>query len=522
MIKTLSMPILNDASPESDESFLVSLSNSSGDAGVGGPAVAKVTIIDDESARLAGHWSDLIPSQVVPIHMHLLPTGKVLFWDRHDDTASWDGHPRLWDPATGIISHAAMPDYDIFCSGHSFLANGSLLVAGGHISDSVGEKKASIYDPFTDSWSSLPVMNKGRWYPSNVTLANGDTLVMAGTFTTSVTPTIVNTLPQVLPSAGGSWRDLTTAKLDSLPTYPSIYPFLYLAPNGRVFNAGPQQMARYLDTSGTGIWTDVDASGLFYRDYGSSVMYDEGKVLIVGGSINETVTPTAKAEVIDLSAPNPVWSEVAPMLAGRRQLNTTLLPDGKVLATGGSSAPGFDNPEGAVLAAEMWDPESEDWSPMAAQTRYRGYHSTAILLPDGRVLVGGGGHPNPPGGAQYNFEIYSPPYLFKGSRPTITSAPKLVKHGQTFLVQTPDAAGISAVNWIRLSSVTHAFNQNQRMNHLNFEQTLGGLKVTVPANANLAPLGHYMLFILNNNGVPSVAHIIQVVSPIYLPFITKN
>jgi hypothetical protein len=158
---------------------------------------------------------------------------------------------------------------------------------------------------------------------------------------------------------------------------------------------------------------------------------------------------------------------------------------------------------------------------MAAQARYRGYHSIALLLPDGRVLVGGGGHPEPDMGAQYNFEIYSPPYLFNGPRPTISSAPKQLRYGQSFIIDTPNAADISEVRWIRLSSVTHAFDQNQRMNRLTItSKSTGHIEVTAPGDPNRAPPGHYMLFISNSEGVPSVARIVQLVDKLaYLPTI---
>jgi hypothetical protein len=147
---------------------------------------------------------------------------------------------------------------------------------------------------------------------------------------------------------------------------------------------------------------------------------------------------------------------------------------------------------------------------MAGYSIYRGYHSIALLLPDARVLIAGGGHPDPPGGAaQENAEIYSPPYLFKGPRPTITTAPSQLVYGQPVSVQTPDAQSITGVTLIRLGSVTHAFNQNQRIVRLPFTAAPGSLSVTVPSNTNVAPPGHYMLFLLNNNGVPSVARIVQ-------------
>ena len=151
----------------------------------------------------------------------------------------------------------------------------------------------------------------------------------------------------------------------------------------------------------------------------------------------------------------------------------------------------------------MWDPATENWTTMASQQFPRLYHSGAVLLPDGRVLTVGGNNVQ-------QTEVYEPPYLFKGARPTINSAPASVNYGQTFFVETPNATGITQVTWIALSSVTHSFNMNQRINRLSFSQVAGGLNVVAPSNANLAPPGYYMLFILNGNGVPSVAKIVRI------------
>jgi hypothetical protein len=532
--KTFTITLLDDGLSEGDESFLITLRPAEQGGLIGGPHAQRTTIVDDETASLVGHWSEVIPAQVLPIHLHLLPTGKVMYWDRHDENRhnpnaplasrlSWDGNPRLWDPLTGIITRTATVTYDLFCAGHSFLADGRLLVTGGHVMGTTGEDKASLYDPFTDAWARLPNMNKGRWYPSNVTLATGDVLVVAGTHASGL-----NTIPQIWQTSSNSWRTLTGARQGGEPGYADYYPYLYAAPNGQVFNAGPQQMARYLDPTDLGKWRDVAPSALLYRDYGSSVLYADGKVLLVGGNPRgETNPPSATAQVIDLNVAQPQWRGVESMHFGRRHLNATLLPDGTVLVTGGSRAAGFDNPVGKVLQAELWNPVTERWSTLAAQARYRGYHSTALLLPDGRVLTGGGGHPNPAGGsAEYNFEIYSPPYLFKGSRPTIVHAPQQVGYRQFFSVQTPDAAVIRAVNWIRLSSVTHAFNQNQRINHLTFAAAGEHLVINTPLDPNLAPPGHYLLFLLNEQGVPSLAHIIQLVEGgpwnyVHLPLINR-
>jgi hypothetical protein len=187
----------------------------------------------------------------------------------------------------------------------------------------------------------------------------------------------------------------------------------------------------------------------------------------------------------------------------RRQINATLLPDGRVLVTGGSSCGGFDTSTTGcpVLPAEVWDPATGTWTVWSSQASYHGYHSTAVLVPDGRVLMGGG---------RYNHlaQVFSPPYLFTGARPTIASAPAQVLPGQTFFVGTPDAATVTDVTLLRLGSVSHAFNMNQRFNRLAFSVGSGGLNVTAPASNNLAPPGHYLLFILQN-GVPSVAQVIQ-------------
>ena len=278
-----------------------------------------------------GQWSLVAPLPYYPVHTHMLPTGKVMIWQGLGVSGGVSGGD-AWDPANQSVSSLSKPDYNVFCSGHSFLADGTLFVAGGHISNFVGLSRASTYNPFTDEWSNLPNMNAGRWYPTTTVLANGDVLVVSG----YIDPTIgVNTLPQVFQVATGTWRSLTNAQLAQQP-----YAMMLLAPNGRVFDAGPTPTTRYLDTSGTGAWSFVANRVGGVRDYGSAVMYAPGKVLVMGGDS----PPKNTAEVIDLNTASPSWLPVGSMLFGRRHLNATLLPDGKVLVTGGTAAPGFDIP----------------------------------------------------------------------------------------------------------------------------------------------------------------------------------
>jgi galactose oxidase len=444
-------------------------------------------------ASTVGQWTPVQTWPFMAAHAHLLPNGKVLFWPSFD----LGNNPTLWDPVANTFSPANTAAYNIFCSGHSLLQDGSLLVTGGHNSSSdYGYAYASVFSSTTNTWTQMSDMNDARWYPTNTTLPSGDVLVVSG----EITPGVYNTLPQVWHPATNSWRNLSTAQLQQ-----PLYPMMFVAPNGRAFVAGPDQAGRYLNTGGSGAWTLVGNFNYSrWRDYGSAVIFD-GKILIAGGDGGDsTIAATSTAETIDLNAAQPSWQYTSPMANARRQHNLTLLPDGKVLVTGGSGGYGFDNASYPVYPGEIWDPATGAWTTMASITVYRGYHSTALLLPDGRVLSAGGEQT----GA--SAEIYSPPYLFKGTRPAITSAPSRVKYKRVFFVATPDATSIGQVTLIRLGSVTHSFNQNQRLNHLQFAQASGGLNITAPQNGNLAPPGHYMLFLVNSNGVPSVASILQI------------
>jgi hypothetical protein len=356
-------------------------------------------------------------------------------------------------------------------------------------------------------------MAKGRWYPTVTTLADGRMITIAGRDTTGS----VVLLPEIW--EGDQWVQLTGASR-SFPYYPRDF----VAPNGKLFYAGEQVQGRWLDvdvvtTSGRGKWTS--SAGLKHiwpsvRSYGSAVMYEAGKILYVGGGgASAGSTPTATAETIDLNLAAPHWSNTDPMAFPRRHLNATILPDGQVLVTGGTSAGGFNNLSGAVHVAEVWDARTGHWTQLASNSIDRGYHSVSLLLPDGTVLHGASGDAKDPVShqsypRQKNHEIFRPPYLFKGVRPTITSLSQTtVSYGETFTVTTPYAKQITSVRWIRLGSVTHAFDANQRANTLAFSALSEKLNVTAPASGRLAPPGHYLLFILNRNDVPSVGTIVR-------------
>jgi hypothetical protein len=458
-----------------------------------------------QSASSVGQWTSVMSWPLEAIHSNVLPNGTVMTWGDYNTSTI----PSIWNPVTNAFSTAAAAPYPLFCAGHVLLGNGQLIVLGGLIEGTSqgGSADANIYDYTTNTWTWLPEMNAGRYYPTATTLPNGDVLIIAGLANPNN-----NTLPQIWDVPSSSWINLTTAQM-SLPTYPKMF----VAPNGNVFLAGPMPQTNYLNTSGTGSWTTVATTkDTSPRDYGPAVMYDgtAGKILIVGGGN----PPTATAETINLGSANPAWTYTSSMTYARRQANATILADGTVLVTGGTDGTNpaiFDDYTNPVYPAELWNPATGTWTVMASVTRYRGYHSTAVLLPDGRVLSAGGdkscANQGPALCLQPSAEIYSPPYLFQGPQPTITSAPASVTYGQTFFVQTPDAENITQVTWIRLSTVTHTFNESQRINFLSFGQDANsqGLDITAPANGNLAPPGYYMLFILSS-GVPSVAAIVQI------------
>jgi galactose oxidase len=459
-----------------------------------------------------GVWSPLInfAPAVVAIHTSVLPNGKLLLWERFpgQPEPQWS-NTYVWDPAgtpLNKLKDIKNTFANVFCAGHNFLPDGRLLVAGGHDRfDGWGTKTLLFFDSRTEQWSRGPDMNKGRWYPTTTALANGDVLAISGEAQGDVEAPSFNDLPQVW--NGTLWRDLTDARRRQ-----SLYPWMLLAPSGKVFWAGPEAATAFLDTSGKGTWSDGPARpGDLYRDYGSAVQYEPGKVLVVGGGD----PPTNTAMKIDLNADAPVWQTAGSMRYARRQLNATLLPDGKVLVTGGTSSPGFNNGAAPVRATEMWDPQTGQWSELApfSQDVKRLYHSTAALLPDGRVLSAGGGLPAADNDNNRNYpnaQVFSPPYLFAGARPSIASLPPTLRYGARFIVKTPDAASIRQVTLLRLGSVTHAFDQSQRFVRLAPPaQVPGGLEVTAPARGEIAPPGPYLLFILNGAGVPSVAKVVE-------------
>ncbi len=253
-----------------------------------------------------------MPWDIVPLHIQLLPTGKLLAWGKHESNGSM-GLPRLWNPAAGLPSTATIVRVGdmLFCGGHTLMADGRIMVSGGHLDDDRGLDVTNIFDPVSESWASgLPKMAKGRWYPTVTTLADGRVVTVAGRDASST----VVLIPEIW--EGNRWVKLTGASL-TLPYYPRQF----VAPNGKLFYAGERTKSRYLDVdvvtaSGRGRWST--SAGFtrrfaYIRDYGSAVMYEAGKILYAGGGGDlrgsipdpKSPVPTATAETIDLTKTGP-------------------------------------------------------------------------------------------------------------------------------------------------------------------------------------------------------------------------
>ncbi|HVQ36449.1 MAG TPA: galactose oxidase-like domain-containing protein, partial [Pyrinomonadaceae bacterium] len=522
------------------------------------------------------------------VHASMLPDGRILFWGRTKE-GEITNNPTMydlvgsiptsiWNPATdgSELSHFEFinnTSTNLFCSGHSLLQDGRLFAAGGHAhkhpNSISGDNHTNIFDPVSRTWApqgqpgSPPLMQQGRWYPFTLTLENGKIAILSGTYNIPPSEKYADAIKQWNPEIYDPQTNLLeikgplTDKEWELPNYPMLFldPMAATSANPfrGVFSAGPSY-SFFWNPTGAGTRSDIATHNEKHLE-GSAVMYDgdEGRILITGGRIWSSNRTTAVSKTIRLADANPQWVATQPMAYPRTYHTSTVLPDGKVLVTGGVPCTGGLTHEpcggtftiGTTQLAEMWNPATGAWSAMDTGAVKRAYHSTALLLPDAKVLVAGGGRPDglldaDEGDAFSNrrqtfaerrAEIYSPPYLFDdagnvASRPSLNAAPAQVGYGQQFNLTFSNATGINRVAWIRLPSVTHGFNTDQRINVLNFSTTgtPGQLTVTAPSDPRKCPPGYYMLFIMEERGtepnkkmVPSSAKIVRISSDVPPP-----
>jgi hypothetical protein len=465
-------------------------------------------------------WSPVIPFPIVPVAAANLPSGKVLTWAASSPATFGDDlgktYSSIFDPGTQTSLSRIVTEtgHDMFCPGTSMLADGRLLVSGG-----ISSQKTSIYDSASNSWTTAAPMNIPRGYQGNVLLSDGSVLALGGSWS----GTIGGKNGEVWTPSGG-WR-----LLSGVPIAPFIGPdpggvyrgdnhlWLFAQANGKVFHAGPGANMNWIDTTGNG---KVSAAGKrgddVYSMNGNAVMYDIGKILKTGGApAYEDIDSRSASYVIDIRTGTANTKKIAPMNYARSMHNSVVLPNGQVVISGGQTYVKIWSDDRSVLMAEIWDPKTELFTNLSAMAVPRNYHSFSLLLPDGRVLTGGGGLCNFSCSTNHlDAQILTPPYLSNADgsdavRPAIASTPSKGTYGGTLAVTTDSA--VSAFALMRLSSVTHSLNNDQRRVPLQFTAIdTTHYSLQIPNSAGIVPPGYYMLFALNANGVPSYSRNVQI------------
>jgi PKD repeat protein len=473
-----------------------------------------------------GEWKTLGRLMPInPVHAALMNDGRVLIVSGSGNVAAETNFRHaVLDLQADTLTVTNNYPWDMFCNGMVVLSDGRVFVNGGNLKYDPfwGQPKNAVFDPATSLFTDVQNMAHGRWYPTVTTLGDGRVMTFSGLDENGSTNTTVEIYN---PSSG--WSQPYSAGWT-----PPLYPRMHLLPDGRVINTGSGTQTRVFNPSSPGTtWQTVVANTNFAgsRGYGTSVLLPlrppnyNASVMIMGGGNPSTAT----TEILDTSVPQAQWHWVtkAPMTQPRVQMNATILPNGKILATGGSYRD--EDTTTASLNADLYDPVSNTFSSAGQNAYPRVYHSNALLLPDATVLLLGG---NPQRGSyEQRMEIYSPAYLFNSNgtpaaRPAITSvSPGPFSYGGTFQINTPDAANIAQVVLVRPGAPTHAFDMDQRLVELPFTTGAGTLTATAPPNGNIAPPGFYMLFILNSAGVPSVAPFVQLMPQVnQAPVITSG
>jgi hypothetical protein len=476
-------------------------------ASSGGQKGTMILTVTTTAPPNVGLWSAPQSLGMLAIHAALLDTGKVLFWGYPVGRVGGPSPARVYDPIANTLTDVTVPwPIDIFCSALSILPNGTVLVDGGtddaqYPADS-GIPNTSFFNPTTNIWSTGPAMTYARWYPTTLELSTGNILAVSGAAQNGTT--IESELETYNPITN-TWTVLPSSANIAPPI--DLYPLLIELGNGNVFYPAPRPNSTELNIK-TNTWSAVATMNFGTRDHAAAVLEPGGQqVMIVGGAGNDNGgggDPTNTTETINLSSTTPAWVYGAPMNIARFNHNLLYLPDSTLMVIGGDQNQHYSSP---VFQPELYSFTTGKWTLLPPQNAVRAYHSTALLLPDGRVISAGSDS-----GTQLEntFEIYSPAYLSNGARPTITSSPSTVTYGKQFTVVTPQAASISKVALLRPGATTHAVHMDDnRYVPLTFTAGSGQLTVTAPL-ANQAPPGYYMLVILNGKGVPSVMPFVKV------------
>lgn len=591
-----------------------------------------------------GHW-DVIEfpkrDRLNTIHAALLHTGKILLIagsgnnQQNFDAKKFD--TRIWDPVKGTVKRIPTPA-DLFCTGHTQLANGNLLIAGGtkryetlkgdvtkagglmvvhnenpdkpitlpagstftgrendktfvskdpvlvprakkvfdkktgaflrndpglgriyveaqksgrkyetgtqdnyrvqglsgsdarntygiaqklalDKKDFQGIRDAYEFDPVAERYIKVDPMNEARWYPTLTTLSDGKVLSLSG----------LDEIGQLVPGKNevfdpktGKWT--YTRGIRQFPTYPAIS----LMQNGKLFYSGSNAGYGPADVGrDPGVW-DL-ASNTFTKVPGLSdpnMMETSGTVLlppaqdekylvIGGGGVGESALSSRRTRLIDLKDAAPTFVDGPELEKGTRYPQSSILPDDTVLVSGGSEDY-RGRGDSDILQARIYDPKANSFDRVADPLVGRNYHSGSILLPDGRVMFFGSNSlyadkaNTKPATFEQRIEIYTPPYLYRDSRPSLSGGPRTIPRGGSATFTSAHASSIRTARLIRPSASTHVTDVDQRSVALDLTKTGTGISVTVPKNRNLVESGWYMLFVTDDQGTPSKAQWVKV------------
>ncbi|MES2664254.1 MAG: galactose oxidase-like domain-containing protein [Pseudomonadota bacterium] len=463
--------------------------------------------------QLYGEWSNVINWPLIGIHSILTPQGEVLTFGTNDDGIQGAQYfYDLWTPALGTDQNAHYTlnntlQVDSFCSAPLIIPeSGNVLMPGGDARVGEGYNRgivdAPIFDTINKNLSQAAPMQSSRWYPTATTLINGEILLTGGINAAGL-PSIT---PEVYSPTQNKWRSLFNISTNEMNWF---YPRQWVAPNGLVFGMS-DQISYFLDANDLGKLTRVaDLPNISHGSMSTASLFNTGKILSVGG--NGELSGMG-ALIIDINNGVPVYTETRSMSFKRGfWANSTVLPNGEVFVNGGSTKE--NDLATSVLTGEIWNPTTQAWSLTANAQLGRFYHSSSLLLPDGRVLVAGGGAPGPL--TNLNAELFSPPYLFdqtgkpKNNRLEILTATNQATYGQTIRVAHNQTQPVSKVTLIKTGATTHSTNMEQRFSQLNFTNLGGQLDIRLPANAQIASPGYYLLFLIDSQNTPSKGHILR-------------
>jgi galactose oxidase len=480
----------------------------------------------------SGTWTAPATVPLIPAAAALLPNRKVLVWSswkpyRFAGTGSLDQTiMALIDPANpGAATARTITNttHNMFCPGIAMLPNGDVFVNGG---DDSHTRTTSIYRWQTDDWTRPASMVESRWYNSSVTMPDGRVFTLAGNRTSGLSGTgeIWN---------GSTWSFLGWATIGAITSGQATssrameHPRLHIAPNGKIFISGPTNRMQWYDVAAGSITSAGNRGDDEVSQNDITVMFDVGKILKAGGNVSydrsitrsdgtsvaANYSPSShNSYVIDINGGGTaVVTKTGPMKWPRNFGNGVVLSNGQVVAVGGlDNGKGFSD-DGAIRPAELFDPATRTWTELSAMDKPRPYHSIALLLADGRVLVGGGGLCSSSDNCAVNHpdvESLSPHHLFSGTRPGQPTAPGTVTTGSSFSVSV--SGTVTGFSLVRLAGVTHSTNTDQRFMRLAFSGSGGSYSVQAPANKNVAPPGYYMLFALNGQAPSTQAAMVRI------------